>query len=379
MIEEVPFLDLAQLNKRYEVELKDAAARVIDSGWYIQGKEVNNFEQEFAEFCGVDHCVGVANGLDALMLVLRAWIELGKVAIGDEVIVQANTFIASALAVSASGLKPIFVDPDPDSFNLDRSSIEKSISLKTKVILVVHLYGQLAPMNEISQLADEYNLLVLEDGAQAHGAVRGGKKAGTFGDACGFSFYPGKNLGCLGDGGAAVTNDAEVATVVRMLGNYGSGERYVHALEGVNSRLDEMQAAFLRVKLKYLNSEIARRREIAALYGLEIKNPLITLPKFNSTEGSELDHDHVFHLFVIKCTSREGLQSYLASRGVKTLVHYPLPLHKQGAYGEYFELDLPVSEALQCEVLSLPIDPTMSNETVKKVARIVNEFDGVTN
>lgn len=364
----INFLDLKKVNSRYKKELLIAAERVIDSGWYIAGRELEIFEKNFAEYCGVNFAVGVANGLDALTLVLRAWKIMGLVKEGDEVIVPANTYIASVLAISESGLKPIFVEPDENSYNIDINGIKKALSEKTKVILPVHLYGQLAPMKEIMSFATEHNLLVLEDSAQSHGASIKFKKAGSWGNASGFSFYPGKNLGALGDAGAITTNDAELATIVTALRNYGSSVKYKNEYIGVNSRLDEIQAAFLNVKLKFLDEETEFRRHIANFYMNNISNKKIKLPEVIYATS------HVWHLFVIRCQTRDDLQNYLAVNGVQTVIHYPTPPHKQAAYSEYSGLSLPLTEKIHSEVLSLPIDPTMTASDMQRVVELLNLY-----
>lgn len=364
----VNFLDLKRLNAQYKNELKQACARVIDSGWYIMGNELTQFESEFAEYCGTKHAIGVANGLDALILVLRAWKELGKLSKGDEVIVPANTYIASILAITENKLVPVLVEPDIETYNLTKEGIEAAITPRTKAILPVHLYGLISPMPEIMQIAKQHNLLVLEDCAQAHGALIDGKKAGNWGDAAGFSFYPGKNLGALGDAGAITTNDDELAQTLRALRNYGSHKKYENLYQGVNSRLDEIQAAMLRVKLHHLNGETARRQEIAKRYISEINNPLVILPKV------ETETEHVWHLFVVRCEQREALQNWLSQNDVQTLVHYPIPPHKQTAYSELNYLSKPITEMLHEQVISLPLDPAMDNEAVTQVIQLVNEF-----
>jgi dTDP-4-amino-4,6-dideoxygalactose transaminase len=318
----VDFLNLKDINNQYESELKLACANVIDSGWYIQGEQLDQFEKKFADWCGTKHCIGVGNGLDALRLTLRAWIELGLLSYGDEVIVQSNTYIASVLAISDSGLTPVFVEPSKATFNLPLDQLKKAMTGKTKVIMPVHLYGQLSPMPEICEWANENNLLVLEDCAQAHGASIQNKRAGSWGQAGAFSFYPGKVLGALGDGGAITTNNDALASTLKMLRNYGSEKRYIHDLQGQNSRLDEIQAAMLNVKLKYLDNEIAYRKAVAKKYIQGITNPLIKLPQPQSKDS------HVWHLFVIRTEHRDNLQKYLANNGIQTLVHYPIPVHK---------------------------------------------------
>ena len=364
----IPFLDLKAINAQYRDELVDACTRVIDSGWYIGGSELEQFEQQFANYCGTKYAIGVANGLDALILTLRAWKELGKLKEGDEVIVPSNTYIASILAISANNLTPVLVEPFVDSFNIDPKKIETAITSKTKVILPVHLYGQLADMPAIMAIAKRHELLVLEDSAQAHGASLDGKKTGSWGDASGFSFYPGKNFGALGDAGAITTNDEELANTLRALRNYGSHEKYKNLFQGVNSRLDEIQAAMLNVKLNHLDNEIAHRRKVANEYLKGINNKVIILPT------KEHDSAHVWHVFVIRCERRDELQKYLAENGVQTLIHYPVPPHQQPAYKEWNELSYPISEKIHAEVLSLPIGPTMTMEDVNTVIQICNEF-----
>ena len=317
----IPFLDLKGINARYRDEMIQAASRVIDSGWYIQGSEVRKFESEFSEYCGVKHCIGVSDGLDALTLIIRAWKEMGKLRDGDEVIVPANTYIASILAITENRLVPVLVDPNESTYNLCPNKIESALTSKTKVILPVHLYGQLADMQQIMDIAERNKLLVLEDSAQAHGASLNGKIAGSWGDASGFSFYPGKNLGALGDAGAITTNDVELANTIRALSNYGSHKKYENLYKGVNSRLDEMQAAFLRVKLKYLAKDIDARRTIAKTYSQCIDNKKISLPFCLHTD------QHVFHLYVIRVKNRTKLQQELDSHGVETLIHYPCLLY----------------------------------------------------
>ena len=372
----ISFLDLKKINAQYRSELIEACTRVIDSGWFIGGSELEQFEKNFASFCGVKHCIGVANGLDALILTLRAWIELGKLSKGDEVIVPANTYIASILAISANGLSPVLVEPKNDTYNIDVDLIESHITEKTKALLPVHLYGQIADMPSIMSLAKKHNLLVLEDSAQSHGASINGKKVGNWGDASGFSFYPGKNLGALGDAGAITTNDNELAKTLIALRNYGSHEKYKNLFKGVNSRLDEIQAAMLSVKLKHLNTEIAIRRKIASIYCNEITNPLIQLPIIDKSINIERYENHVWHLFVIRTQNREKLQAHLQENGIQTLIHYPIPPHKQEAYKEWNSDSFPISEKIHKEVVSLPIGPTMKDDEVRRVVKVVNEFRG---
>lgn len=368
----IPFLDLKSINAQYRAELIEACTRVIDSGWYIGGNELSQFEENFAAYCGTQYCIGVANGLDALILTLRAWIELGRLKAGDEIVVPANTYIASILAISANHLTPVLVEPDTYTCNIDPKKIEAAITSKTRAILPVHLYGQIADMPAILNMAEKYNLLVLEDSAQAHGASITGKKVGNWGHASGFSFYPGKNLGALGDAGAITTNDAELAQMLKALRNYGSHEKYKNLVQGVNSRLDEIQAAMLNVKLKYLDQEIQHRRYIANLYLNGIKNPLVQLPLINT--NAEVYEQHVWHLFVVRTQHREALQKHLTNHGIQTLIHYPIPPHQQQAYQEWNNLSYPLTEAMHKEVLSLPIGPTLTGQDAEKIIALVNDW-----
>lgn len=370
----VPFLDLKTLNSQLRDELVQAAERVIESGWYIGGNELAKFERDFADYSGANHAIGVANGLDALILTLRAWKELGKLNEGDEVIVPANTYIASILAITENKLKPVLVEPNPQSYNLCPLNVAAAITPNTKVILAVHLYGQLAPMPEIMALARQHGLLILEDAAQAHGASVASRKAGNWGDAAAFSFYPGKNLGALGDAGAVTTNDAELAKAIRALGNYGSHKKYENLYQGVNSRLDEIQAAMLGVKLKYLDVDTVRRKEIAIAYAQGIKNSAISQPISAASTITSLE-SHVFHLYVVRTPQRQKLQEHLNAAGIQTLIHYPTPPHQQLAYREWSEQSYPLTEAIHREVLSLPISPVMTDEEVSAVIRACNSFD----
>ena len=369
----IQFLDLKSVNNQYQKELKEACARVIDSGWYIAGNELAQFEKHFAEYCGTKYCIGVANGLDALILTLRAWKEMGKIKDGDEVIVPANTYIASILAISENNLKAVLVEPDELTLNLSAQNIAKAITSKTKVILPVHLYGQLADMPAIVELAKKHNLLILEDSAQSHGASIDGKKSGNWGDASGFSFYPGKNLGALGDAGAITTNDEELSKTLNALRNYGSHEKYKNLFKGVNSRLDEIQAAMLDVKLKYLGNEISARRKVAELYLAGIKNSEIQLPLSANTKATQFE-SHVWHLFVIRTKKRELLQKHLTECGIQTLIHYPTPPHKQKAYKELNHESFPLTEEIHNQVLSIPIGPTITAEQVSNVISALNGF-----
>lgn len=364
----IPFLDLKEINKRYREDLLAAAAKVIDSGWYIQGECVRKFEQEFSEYCGAKHCIGVANGLDALNLIFRAYKELGVLRAGDEVIVPANTYIASILAITENDLTPVLVEPDEKTYNIDPVALERAITKKTKAVLAVHLYGQLADMPRINDIAQKHGLLVVEDAAQSHGASLAGRKAGSWGNAAGFSFYPGKNLGALGDGGAVVSNDEELASTIRAIANYGSHKKYQNSFLGINSRLDEIQAAFLSVKLGFLDDEVTRRRAIAKKYTSGIDNPLVSLPQWG--EGQ----DHVFHLFVIRSPRRDELQNFLFERGIETLIHYPTPPHKQKAYASWNERSFPITERIHQEVLSLPISAVLDDASVEATIQALCEF-----
>lgn len=365
----IDFLSLAALNEPIQRELREAACRVIDSGWYINGPELRHFEQEFAAYCGTEYCIGVANGLDALTLTIRAWKELNLLKEGDEIIVPANTYIASILAITENKLVPVFLEPSESNYNINPSLIEAVITVKTRAILPVHLYGYLADMPSIMTIAQQNNLLVLEDAAQAHGASLQDQKAGNWGHAAGFSFYPGKNLGALGDAGAITTNNQELAEVLQALRNYGAHQKYKNLYQGVNSRLDEIQAAMLRVKLKYLDAQTNRRREIAQLYLENIQNPAITLPIDRMPSER-----HVWHLFVIRCQQRQRLQNYLQEKGIQTLIHYPIPPHKQLAYKQYQHLTYPLTEKIHEEILSLPISPVLKNEQVMQAINLLNEF-----
>jgi len=368
----IKFLDLQKINAKYANELKHAAAEVIDSGWYLLGERVKRFETNLANYIGVKHAIGVANGLDALRLILKAYIELGFMKEGDEVIVPANTYIASILAITDNRLKPVLVEPDIRTYNLNIDLIEEKITERTKAIMVVHLYGQVCWGAKVEELAKKYNLKIIEDNAQAIGAEWNGIKTGALGDAAGFSFYPGKNLGALGDAGAVTTNDGELAEVVRALGNYGSKQKYVNDYQGLNSRLDEMQAALLDVKLKHLDSENQRRRVIAQYYCENIKNAKIIVPnKFNHSLFTD-KQTHVWHLFVIRHPRRDDLQKILSVKGIQTLIHYPIPPHKQSAYCDFAKYRFPISEKIHKEVLSLPISPIITDSAV---ISIVNELN----
>lgn len=367
----IKFLDLQKTNLQHEEEIKKVLHEVFRNGWYILGKEIDTFEKSLARYNGVENVIGVANGLDALRLIFRAYLELGIIEEGDEVIVPANTYIASILAITDNNLKPVLVEPDVKTYNLDIDKIEAKITQKTKAIMVVHLYGRVCWSDNMVALAKKYNLKIIEDNAQAIGATWNGIKTGALGDAAGFSFYPGKNLGAVGDAGAVATKDEKLAEVVRAIGNYGSKVKYINEYQGVNSRLDEIQAAVLNVKLKYLDLENQRRREIAAYYCNHTNNSSIILPQIPATAI-----EHVWHLFVIRHLDRDKLQKYLMAEGIQTLIHYPIPPHKQNAYAEtdLGKLILPKTEELHNTVLSLPMSPVLNDGEVRYIVDIINKF-----
>lgn len=371
----IKFLDLKAINDSFEPDLSSSIKRVLDSGWYLLGKEVKAFEVEYAQYIGSKHCIGVANGLDALRLVLKAYIETGFLKEGDEVIVPANTYIATILAITDNRLKPILVEPNLATHNIDPFKIEEKITDRTRAILLVHLYGRNAMHPEIQKLVTKYNLRLIEDNAQAAGAYYGEQRTGSLGDAAGHSFYPGKNLGCLGDGGAVTTNNDELASVIRTLANYGSSKKYVNDYQGLNSRLDEIQAAILRTKLPRLDADNQHRRKIAKFYCENITTPEITLPVSKDFfQVGKMNRSHVWHLFVIRHLSRNDLQKYLTRCGVQTLIHYPIPPHKQNAYKEWKGMDLPITEKIHGEILSLPISPLMADWEYKKIAEVLNKY-----
>lgn len=366
----VKFLDLKKINLKYAEELKTAAAELIDSGWYLLGDRVSKFENDLSKYIGVKHTIGVGNGLDALRLILRAYIELGVMNEGDEVIVPANTYIASVLAISDNSLKPVFIEPDIHTFNLDLSKLEGSINERTKAIMLVHLYGRTCWSDGLQALAKKYNLKIIEDNAQAIGAEWKSIKTGALGDAAGFSFYPGKNLGALGDSGAVTTNDSELAIVIRALGNYGSNIKYVNEFQGLNSRMDEIQAAFLSIKLKYIDNENLRREEIAKYYLDHINNKKIILPSDDNLQPLA----NVWHLFVIRIADREELQVYLAKHDIQSMIHYPIPPHKQQAYSSFNIIDLPTTEKISNEVLSLPIGSHLTSCEIEHIVNVINKY-----
>lgn len=364
----IKFLDIQKITQQHASEIQDAVLRVIDRGWFLLGEEVKQFEKSYAAYTGTDYCVGVANGLDALRIILRAYMEMGVMQPGDEIIVPANTYIASILAVSDNGLVPVLVEPDIDTYQIDDQKIESAITPKTKGIMIVHLYGQCAYTEKIGSLCKQYGLKLIEDNAQAHGCKFNGRTTGALGDAAGHSFYPGKNLGALGDGGAVTTNDKALCDVVRTLANYGSGIKYVFDYQGYNSRLDELHAAVLGVKLPYLDEDTKRRREVASYYLEHITHPDIILPKINDWDT------YVCHLFVIRSARRDELQKFLDEKGIQTLIHYPIPPHKQKAYSAWNDLSFPITEKIHEEVLSLPISPVITDEEVKTIVDAVNSF-----
>ena len=364
----IKFLDLEKINNRHRKEIDERIKKILDKGWYLQGDENKIFEKNYAEYIGVKHCIGCANGLDALNLIIRAY-GFGS---GDEIIVPSNTYIASILAISENGCTPVLVEPDINTYNINPDLIEQAITKNTKAIMVVHLYGQAVQMDKIWEIAKKYNLKIIEDSAQAHGSglnINGKfRKTGSLGDASGFSFYPGKNLGCLGDGGCVTTNDDELAFKVRAIANYGSDRKYHHIYKGVNSRLDEIHAAALDVKLKYLDKDNERRREISKFYRENIKNNKIILPKAYD------ERSHVWHVFAVRTESRDNFQKYLENSGVQTIIHYPTPPHKQGAYSEWQDLSYPVSEEIHRTVISIPISPVLTDTEAKTIVEIINGY-----
>lgn len=365
----IPFLSLKDVTALYEAEINEAVARVVKSGWYLQGPENEEFEKNYSQFIGTKHTIGCANGLDALIWIFRAYIEMGVMKPGDEVIVPANTYIATILAITENGLVPVLVEPSIDTLQIDDSLIEEAITPRTRAITIVHLYGRLAWTEKIAHLCKKHNLKLIEDNAQAHGCqAPDGRVTGSLGDAAGHSFYPGKNLGALGDGGAVTTNDSELARVVRTLANYGSSRKYVFDYTGRNSRLDEIQAAVLNVKLRHLVDANNARKAIAGRYIKGIKNPLIAMPVTMPAE------QNVFHLFPVLCERRDELQAYLQENGVQTIIHYPIPPHKQACYKEWNDVSLPITEAIHARELSLPIGPAISIEDADKVVEIINNF-----
>ena len=364
----IPFLDLKETNMPYQSEIEEAVLSVVRSGWYILGDQVKSFERAYAQYCGTANCIGVGNGLDAISLILKSYKELGVLKDGDEVLVPANTYIASILAVSSSGLVPVLVEPDINTYNIDPEKIGDKVTSRTKAILAVHLYGLVSPMNELKEIARKHNLKLIDDAAQAHGAAYHEQKVGSLCDATAFRFYPTKNLGALGDAGAVTTDDSELAAIVRALANYGTTSKYRNKNKGENSTLDEIQAAVLAVKLKYLDKEVQARQNIASFYLRNIQNELIALPRVEQIE------QHAFHLFVVRCHERDRLQQYLSDKGIRTEIHYPLPPHKQEAYKEWNSLSYPVSEKIADQIISLPLRISLKNEEVIRICSALNEF-----
>lgn len=367
----IKFLDLQKINQQYSTEIDEAVHRVISSGWYLLGQEVKEFEKEYASYIGTSHAIGCANGLDALTLILRAYIEMGVMSPGDEIIVPSNTYIASILAISDNGLIPVLVEPDPATLEIDPNRIEEAITSRTKGIMIVHLYGRCAYTSEIGEICRLHSLKLIEDNAQAHGCIWRGQHTGSLGDAAGHSFYPGKNLGALGDGGCVTTSDPELAQTIRTLANYGSSQKYIFDYKGRNSRLDEIQAAILRVKLRHLDTDNRRRVQIAERYINGIDNPAIDIPNPQPTTAPL---SNVFHIFPILTDHRDELQEYLTRNDVQTLIHYPLPPHLQKAYKEWNSRSYPISESIHRRELSLPISPVMTDSEVDTVINHLNRF-----
>lgn len=364
----VKFLELKAVTEKYSNEIHEAVLRVIDSGWYLQGEENKRFENNYSKYIGSKYAIGCGNGMDALFLIFRAYIEMGVMSPGDEVIVPANTFIATILAITDNGLVPVLIEPSIDTYQIDDSLIEERISEKTKAICIVHLYGQCAYTEKIGDLCKKYGLKLVEDNAQAHGCVYDGKKTGSIGDAAGHSFYPGKNLGALGDAGAVTTDDEDLAMTVRALGNYGSQRKYVFKYTGRNSRLDEIQAAILDVKLKHLDEDVEIRKKVARYYIENVKNPALTLPIVPDWDR------HVFHLFTVRCAERDRLQKFLEERGIQTNINYPIPPHRQECYKCLSHYSLPVTEKIHDEILSIPISPVLNEKEINIVVKALNEF-----
>lgn len=367
----IKFLDLQKINLLHQKEIEERMLAVFRNGWYLLGEEVKAFESSLSRYTGASHAIGVANGLDALRLILKAYVELGIMQPGDEVIVPANTYIASILAITDNGLVPVFVEPLIETYNIDPAGIEDKITSKTKAVMIVHLYGQAFFCEELKQLAQKHSLKIIEDNAQSIGAEWHSIKTGNLGDAAGFSFYPGKNLGAIGDAGAVTTNDSALAETIRALANYGSHKKYINKYRGLNSRLDEIQAAVLNVKLQHLDRENQRRKEIAQYYLYHVNNPAVVLPALPSAIDNKA---HVWHLFVIRTAEREKLQQYLTDNGIQTLIHYPIPPHRQEAYKEFAHLSFPVTEQIHREALSLPISPVLTDDEMKKVVEVLNNF-----
>lgn len=364
----IKFLDLQKITAKYEVEIQEAVNRVVRSGWYLQGEENEKFEAEYGQYIGMQHTIGVANGLDALIWIFRAYIEMGVMESGDEILVPANTYIASILAITENGLKPVLIEPKLENYQIDDELLEKAVTPRTRGILIVHLYGQCAYTEKIGEICKKYKLKLIEDNAQAHGCLFKGRKTGSLGDAAGHSFYPGKNLGALGDGGAVTTNDSELAATVRALANYGSERKYVFKYTGRNSRLDEIQASVLRVKLTHLNEDVSLRKLAAKFYNEHIHHPEIVTPVVKDDEG------HVFHIYPVRCRFRDKLQQYLSENAIQTIIHYPIPPHKQMCYKDWNGLSFPVTEQIHREELSLPMSPVLTKSELVKIVYVLNNF-----
>jgi dTDP-4-amino-4,6-dideoxygalactose transaminase len=374
----IKFLDLYKINQQHAAALKQAAAEVIDSGWYLLGERVARFESNLAQYCGVNHAIGVASGLDALRLILRAYLELGAIKTGDEVIVPANTYIASILSITDNHLKPVLVEPDINTYNLDFKRIEQHLTRRTRAIMAVHLYGKACWSDHLEAIAHEHGLILIEDNAQALGAIWNGKKTGALSHAAGNSFYPGKNLGALGDSGAVTTNDGQLAETIRALANYGSHQKYYNQYQGINSRLDEIQAAFLDIKLQHLDAENQKRRVVAQYYCGHIHNPLVVLPQTRPNQGEEEDilndHSHIWHIYALRTPERDRLSRFLAEQGIQSMIHYPVPPHQQRAYAAWNQLHLPITEKIHAEELSIPISPVLSEDEIGFIAQKINQF-----
>jgi dTDP-4-amino-4,6-dideoxygalactose transaminase len=364
----IKFFDLQKINSAYQTQFQQKMDLVLEKGWFILGDEVNTFELNFAHYCGTKYCAGVGNGLDALILIFKAYVQLGRLQKGDEIIVPANTYIATILAILQADLVPVLVEPDMQTYNLDPKLVASKITPKTKAIVAVHLYGQLADMSKLSNIAKQHGLWLFEDAAQAHGAQNDNGKAGNLADAAAFSFYPAKNLGAIGDAGAVTTNDEAVHKMILALRNYGSEQKYLNEFIGINSRLDEIQAAFLNVKLPHLDAQNEQRKQVAKRYLTEIKNNKIELPYW------EFSNNHVFHLFVVRTADRLHLQNYLREKGIETMIHYPIPPHQQKALPDWHSLSFPITEKIHQEVLSIPISPVMTSDEVDSIIQILNQY-----
>ena len=370
----IKYLDLKRINDMHDGEIRQAISRVLDSGWYLKGETTCQFEQHYAAYIGTKYCIGCANGLDALTLILRAYIEMGVMQEGDEVIVPANTYIASILAITENRLKPVLLEPSIDTLQIDDTLIEQAVTERTKAIMIVHLYGRCAYIDRIGGICSRCGLKLIEDNAQAHGCTFAGRRTGSLGDAAGHSFYPGKNLGALGDAGAVTTNDDDLAKTIESLGNYGSSKKYVFDYLGRNSRIDEIQSALLDVKLRYLDADNQRRKDIAARYERELSNPLVRIVQSGREQASRSTRDCVYHIFPVLCERRDELQQYLADNGVETQIHYPIPPHKQKCYAEWNTLELPITEQIHTQELSIPCHQALTDEEVTQIISLLSAF-----